>query len=176
MTEPLYRRVLGAEFARLPAAVRRLHDVREPARWAGIADVATGRHPFCRAIARVFRLPPAGQGQPITVSFTPTPDGTEIWARQFGGGTFRSVQRAGGSGIEEQVGLARLDLALHVDAGGLTLDLRRLTVAGIPMPRWLTPRIATSEAERDGRYTFDVAAELPGFGLLVRYSGWLEPS
>ncbi len=33
----------------------------------------------------------------------------------------------------------------------------------------------TNESERDGRYHFEVEAQLPlGLGLLVKYEGWLE--
>ena len=46
---------------------------------------------------------------------------------------------------------------------------------GIPLPRLLHPTVRTFERERDGRYEFEVEAHLPLFGLLVRYSGWLEP-
>jgi hypothetical protein len=34
--------------------------------------------------------------------------------------------------------------------------------------------VRTFEREQGGRYHFEVEAKLPLFGLLVRYSGWLE--
>ncbi len=183
---PLYRRVLGAEFDRLPPMVQALHDVREKSTWSGRAGVERGSSIICRLIAAVTGLPPTGADQPLTVTFTPE-NGTEVWHRAFGKSAFRTVQSAVGQGedntgvIEEAAGpaglpLVRLQLKTCVSADGLSLDLIGVRVIGLPLPRILVPSVVTREYERDGRYRFEVEAEINGLGRLVRYAGWLAPT
>ena len=172
---PLYRRLLGADFDRLPPAVRSLHDVRERSVWIGRADVERGTSFVCRLIAAIAGLPPAGPDQPLTVTFTPE-NGAEIWHRAFGARVFRTVQALGPGVILEQSGPARLTLAPRLTAAGLSLDIQAAHVLGIAVPGWLLPIAKTSEYDSDGRYQFEVEARLPWFGRLVRYAGWLQPA
>lgn len=178
---PLYQRVLGRDFDRLPTAVRALHAVRSTSIWIGRADVERGGSIACRIIAVLAGLPPDGADQPLAVKFTPE-NGTEIWHRAFGQAVFRTRQAEGNNGvILETAGplrleLARLVLKPTVSADGLSLDLIGLRVMCLPLPRFLVPVIATREYEQDGRYRFEVEARIKGLGRLVRYSGWLAPA
>jgi Domain of unknown function (DUF4166) len=174
---PLYRRVLGgAAFERLPAPVRALHSVTQTTTWVGTADVSRGTSPASRLIVTVFGLPPAGNNQPLAVTFTPDVRGAETWDRAFGARRFVSVQSdAGGGVIAERVGLVTLYLRPIADAATLRLRLERVTVLGLSLPQRLLPHVATSETAVDGRYHFDVEARLPLVGLLVRYTGSLAP-
>ena len=63
---------------------------------------------------------------------------------------------------------------LDASPAGLALVLTGVRFLGVPLPRLLHPAVRTMESERGGRYCFEVEAILPLFGLLVRYSGWLE--
>ena len=173
--QSLYPRILGAAFDALPPQVRALHSLPHEMTWSGRADVERGPSFVCRLIAALFRLPPTGLDQPLTVTFTPDASGGETWRRTFAGGTFVSHQRAVDRHIEERVGPARLALVPTATAAGLTLRLAGVDVFGLPLLRLLVPHIETREFEADGRYRFEVAATLPLFGPLVRYSGWLEP-
>jgi hypothetical protein len=50
-----------------------------------------------------------------------------------------------------------------------------MRILGVRLPlRWFAQVRARCGAEQ-GRYRFDIAARLPIIGLLVAYSGWLEP-
>ena len=169
----LYRTLLGDRFEVLPARVRELHDLTEPAVWTGRADVERGRSWVARVAAAVFSLPPDGADQPLSVSFTPG-NGQEIWTRRFGARTFCSVQLESNGRLCERVGLVCLVSTLEASADGLALRLRELRVLGIPLPRILHPRVHTFECEKGGRYRFEAEAHLPLAGLLVRYAGWLE--
>jgi hypothetical protein len=60
-----------------------------------------------------------------------------------------------------------------VSAGALSLVLRRWDVLGVPMPRFLMPRVVAGESAPDGRFQFSVEIALPLIGRLVRYRGWL---
>jgi Domain of unknown function (DUF4166) len=173
---PLYARVLGQDFAKLPPVVRQLHDVTFATTWQGRADVVRGTNPVARLIATLFGLPPAGPDQALTVTFTPDAVGGETWVRSFAGRRFVSVQTQDGACLCERVGLARLLLRPSASARGLALDLASVHVMGVRMPRFVTPRIVTFEsATPEGAYAFAVEARLPGLGLLVDYRGTLAP-
>ena len=169
----LYRRLLGAQFDRLPGEVRSLHDVASASTWTGRADVERGPSPAAGLLATILRLPPAGADQPLTVTFTPRAE-TEIWTRNFAGRRFQSTQRAVGSELHETVGPVTLRMRPWQDDDSLSLELIDALLLGWPVPRRLLPVISTRESARDGRYHFAVEATVPAFGLLVRYSGWLE--
>lgn len=173
MMEPLYRRVLGDRFDRLPARVRELHDLRTASAWAGRADVERGKSWIARLGAALTSLPPEGRNQPLRVTFEPR-GAAEVWRRQFGTSVFPSVQYEHQGRLCERVGLITFVFALAASTDGLALDLRKMRLLGIPLPRIVHPAIATFESEQEGRYRFQVEARLPLFGLLVRYAGWLE--
>lgn len=59
-------------------------------------------------------------------------------------------------------------------APGLSWRLMRVRAFGLPLPRGWFAGVRAREFEYEGRYHFDVAAQLPWAGLLVRYRGWLE--
>ncbi len=173
-TTPLYRRVLGSRFSKLPAAVRTLHDVGGASVWLGCADVVRGGNAFARALATLFALPPHGSDQPLCATFTPR-EGTEVWSRVFGRRTFRSVQSEGAGTLIERVGPVCFTFTLDIIDDALQLRLQRLHVFGVPMPRALHPCVETRETGNASRYQFDVKSSLPVIGLLVHYRGWLEP-
>ena len=177
-TTPLYRRVLGKRFSQLPQAVRSLHDVDRRRVWSGRADVVRGSSVAARVLATLFSLPPAGRNQPLRVTFAPG-GGREVWSRAFGVKVFRSVQSEGAGTLIERVGPVRftfgLEIAGDIAGGALHLRLQRLHVFGLPIPRLLHPSIETRETDNAGRYQFDVKSSLPRVGILVHYTGWLEP-
>jgi Domain of unknown function (DUF4166) len=168
----LYRRLLGARFDELPAKVRELHDVTAPSAWHGSADVERGASMLARLLATLLRLPPDGPHQSLRVSFVPK-DGRECWTRQFERATFRSVQFERDGLQCERIGPSCLMSAPVASREGLALELRAITVFGVPLPSALHPRVRTFECERGGRYHFEAEAHLPLGGLLVRYAGWL---
>jgi hypothetical protein len=174
MSVALYRRLLGAAFDALPARVRELHDLGRLSVWEGRAKVERGRSPVARFVAALSALPPAGDHQPLRVTFAAVGD-REIWARQFGKALFRSVQYEAGGRLRERVAMATFVFATAASSDGLALKLDGFRVLGVPLPRLLHPAVRTFESERDGCYCFEVEAHLPLVGLLVRYHGWLRP-
>jgi hypothetical protein len=167
----LYRRLLGPRFVDLPPTLRALHDGTRSTRWQGRADVARGTSLVMRLLATLFRLPPAGPDQPLTVTFELDGD-TEIWTRTFGKKRFRSVQFEQGGVLHETVGpgrlaVCRLIMGVTADATGLQLTMLGTRLFGMPLPRFLVPQIRAVESEQNGRFHFDVEARLPGFGRLV---------
>lgn len=170
---PLYARVMGAAFDRLPPAVRRLHDVCRDSGAEGEGRVERGRGLVARILAAAMRFPPEGLW-PLHVAFAEE-SGVERWTRDFGGHRFASALSARGGRIVERFGPLRFAFDLPSGPEGLEMRLRAWSVLGVPLPLALAPRIAAREWEEDGRFRFAVAAALPLVGEVVRYSGWLEP-
>jgi len=175
MTTPLYRRVLGERFDRLPPTVRALHDVERPSTWHGEADVERGTTLIARLVGWIARLPPTSRALPLVVTFTPDGSG-EQWRRSFGRHVFPTYQSAGDGVILERIGPTTVALKPAAGPDGLTLSVAGLSVFGIPMPAAIWPAVTTREHEVDGRYHFEVEGVLPLAGRLVHYRGWLEPA
>ncbi len=173
---PLFPRVLGPGFATLPPAVRHLHLAPGAARWQGEVVVERGRHPLARLFAWLTHLPPAGEG-PVVVEIEAC-DGRERWVRRIGGDAMPSRLWAGEGASEgllcERLGAVSFGFALGIEEGAIVWRVARVRVLGwLPLPARGFAGVVARESERDGRYRFDVRAELPVAGLLVHYRGWL---
>jgi hypothetical protein len=169
---PLYARVMGARFATLAPALRSVHGVLRDSGREGRASVGRGTGPISRLVATLMRFPPAGN-YPLHVHFREA-DGIERWNRDFGGHRFSSVLSARGDRLVERFGPLRFEFELPVEAGGLTMVMRRWSFAGVPLPLALAPRSPAREWEEEGRFNFDVPIDLPMVGRIVHYRGWLE--
>ncbi|MBO0739892.1 MAG: DUF4166 domain-containing protein [Hyphomicrobiaceae bacterium] len=172
MSLPLYRRVLGARFAVLPARVRELHDLHAASQWAGMANVERGRSRLSRLAAWIAGLPPEARDQALCVTFEPV-GANEVWTRRFGEMRFRSVQYERAGFLCERAGPAMFVFTPVVTGHGLALRLDGFRLLGLPLPRLLHPSVRTWECEREGRYQFSVEVRLPLAGLIIRYAGWL---
>lgn len=171
---PLYQRVLGDAFLRLPSMVRCLHSPRGEAVWQGRADVVRGSSRLAGLLCSLMRMPAAGRDQPLTITFSVEGDG-ERWDRRFAGSRLISYQRGGNGIILERIGPIAMELVPMGSPEGLGCRLRGLRFVGLPLPMFVVPTATTWEYEEEGRYCFDIEASLAGLGLLVRYKGWLEP-
>jgi hypothetical protein len=170
---PLYARVMGADFARLPAAVRQMHDVLRDGGAHGRATVTLGTHPLARLVARAVGFPTAGE-HALHVRFAEA-EGVETWTRTFSGRAFSSRLRQVGPHLEERFGPLRFRFALPADDGGLTMRMVGWRLGVLPLPLALAPVSAAREWAQDGRFRFDVPIALPLVGPVVRYTGWLAP-
>lgn len=169
---PLIAQALGPAFEQVPEAVRRLH--REAGRFRGEVVVERGEGLLAGLCAWAARLPPTQRG---AIRFELQRDaGVERWTRHFGTRRMRSRLWCRGGRLHERLGLLRFRFDLQADAGGIRWRIASARVLGLPLPRaWFTG-VQAHESEHDGRYAFDVRAELPGIGRLVRYRGWLVPA
>lgn len=180
---PLYRRILGPAFDRLPAMLQSLHGSVAARRWQGHAEVRRGTGWLARLAAAIIGFPKAAARVPVTVTFTPERDGEqdgERWTRDFGGRRFASHQSPGTGRndrlLVERFGPLAFAMALVIEGDRLHLVPRRWSAFGIPMPRSLMPHGPSFESEAGGKFRFDVEIAVPLVGMIVAYRGSLEPA
>ncbi|HEU4663586.1 MAG TPA: DUF4166 domain-containing protein [Dokdonella sp.] len=168
----LFERLLGSAFDTLDPSVRTLHRARGTRRYAGEVEVERGVHPLATLCARATHLPPAGRG-PIEVAIVAEAAG-ERWSRRVGTRVMRSRLWQRDGLLHERLGAVTFAFRLQARDGAIEWTVARVRALGLPLPsRWFAA-VGACEADRDGRYTFDVRASLPRVGLLVRYRGWLD--
>lgn len=175
---PLYQRVMGEAFDRMPPEIQAIHSFRVPRRASGRGSVARGKDLMARLVGWLFRFPPATDDVPVSVTFDVDEIG-ETWIRDFGGHRFQS--RLGSrlkdnqATLTEHFGLFIFDFDLSGDVSGLEMRLSGWKCLDFPLPRAFLPKILATERVKDGRFHFDVAIALPWGKLIVRYKGWLVP-
>jgi len=174
---PLYRRLLGASWDELPAVLRRLHGESVPVRAAGTMRVRHGENGLARMLARLARLPAAGEAVDVRLDVIPEGDG-EAWRRSFRGRPLVSFQWGGPHGLlVERIGLLEARFRLEVVGGALLYHPAGAAVClgplRLPLPSWWAPRISARERPLDGCDGAGVAVEVraPVLGLLVAYDG-----
>ena len=170
---PIFPRVLGDAFERLPDEIRVTHLTADCSRWAGRSVIERGTGLWERGLAALFGFPAAAGDVAVEVTKTVTPRG-ETWVRRFGGREFRSHLAATAAGMTERFGPFTFLLGLRVESGRLYYPVVRGRLGPLPLPRWLLPSAEACEREEDGRFCFDVAIFAPlTRRLIVRYRGWL---
>ncbi len=177
--EPLYRRVLGDAWDRLPEPIQRMHVLNGTMAASGLATVERGHSFLARLIAWVFRFPKAGRNVPVKVTFTALGAG-ELWTRDFAGSRFSSFQQKGVGRSErlvgERFGPFAFALAAVLEQDRLLLIPRGWSLFGLPLPTVLAPFGNTFEhVDDEGRFAFHVEVCVQLAGVVVRYRGYLIP-
>jgi hypothetical protein len=170
----LYERVLGNQYDTLSPAVARFHRLQGRIRIQGECAIEAARHPLLRTCARWLRLPLTDARQAFHFTLDAGPK-REIWCRHFPDREMKSRLFSSPSDqLFEQLGIAKLEFDLHVEDGRLSMQLRSVRVAGIPLPmRWM-PEIWAFEIGSGSRFEFDVGARWKRCGTLVAYRGHLD--
>jgi len=175
---PLFRRLLGEAYDRMPAPLQAMHDLKDKMTVEGRATVTRGRGLLARIAAAIVGFPRAGVDVPVRVVFS-NENGRERWTRTFARRSFHSTQDQGRGRYQwlmcERFGPLCIGMALVLDDGILRLIVRRWSLFGIPMPLWLAPRGDSYEYSENGRFHFHVEIAHPFTGLIVGYQGWLVP-
>jgi hypothetical protein len=174
-----FETAMGSQvYAALPAPIRAFHDPAGYPVWQGEASVERGTSLASRFVAKVMGLPKAGQGHTVKVSVERQADASEVWTREFSGKKFNSKLTLGkGSKLQESFGPTTFTLGLAGSARGSDLPILDGRAFSIPIPNFLLPTSTAREfVDEQGRFRFDVRLDLPIFGLLVHYRGWLTPA
>jgi hypothetical protein len=164
-----YQLILGEAFATLHANVQRAH--LAPFAAEGTLDVEHGTQWLAPSIIKFMGLPLAGRGQPVRLEVTTIGADVE-WMRRIGSSVLRTRQRAMGSRLVERNGIGRVAFELAVEDGALLYRQSSFSVAGIVLPRVVSPRARARVSPAASGWRVDVCITLGG-RLLCRYGGVL---
>ena len=88
-----------------------------------------------------MQLPAAGLRQPVRLDVAN--DGvTVVWTRRIGGVILATRQHVSGSRLVERSGVGRISFDLAEQDGALLYQQSAIHVAGVRVPRSLSPRVA----------------------------------
>jgi hypothetical protein len=177
---PLYQHITGDAWAELGATVRRFHSTGAAAHANGSFSVRHGSRLAARVLARLLRLPAAGERVRVRLVVTPQTDG-ERWQRSFDGKLFVTEQRVHADRLlAERMG--RTEIRFRLAAEGSALCYRqtraaiRLCGLLVPLPRRLSPQVCAREwaAKGETRLHVAVSMKMPLVGLVIAYEGCVE--
>ncbi len=174
-SNPIYKRLLGAQFERMPPALQQFHALQGHHVLHGEVEVASPSTSLARLLARMLGSPQQAQRGPIR--FELQADGAaETWTRHFPGCSMRSTFRQVAGCLEERLGAARLHFRLVFSSDKLELRLVRMYFLGVRCPSWLLPSLVAEETSQGGRLLFNISASVPVAGIVARYRGFLDLS
>jgi hypothetical protein len=171
----LYRRLLGADFDRLPLALRAFHDSVSGGSGAGIFRVRRKSGAVARAVARALQLPPEGDHVVVTLRVT-VENGRELWERTFGTWPLRTLQRLENGLLIERVGAATVAFDVAADERGMrfrSVDFRWL---GVPVPRGLAIEVDADVRGFETHWEAMVLVRAPYVGVITSYEGRFTPT
>jgi len=171
----LYQRILGEEFALLPDALRRFHGSPAGGRLEGTFRVERGRGRIRGWLADLAGLPPMGERIPLRLDVRVAGD-EEHWTRSFGEQHLRTRQLARDGRLLELHPPWKMKIRLGATRAGMLLDHERCYLWGIPLPRFLAPRVETLVEARGEAWFVAVTIGMPLVGMVCRYSGEVSPS
>lgn len=177
-----YARLAGEAWAGVCEPVRLFHSGEMPARWSGRFDVSHGPGLAARLLARLMRLPAAGEGLSVRLAVTAEGERGERWERTFGGRPFVTSQSEHGEGfLAERVGPVEVLYRLEAEGGALLYRQARAALCAGPLrlrlPRRLAPSVEAREWAEAGEAGVRVRVRVraPLVGTLVTYEGRVEP-
>ncbi|HEX5086083.1 MAG TPA: DUF4166 domain-containing protein [Blastocatellia bacterium] len=174
----LYPKLLGVSWPDLDIAIQRLHDLSETVHAAGVFQVRHGNNKLARILARIARLPAAGEAVDIRLRVTAKDEGEE-WRRMFAGRPLVSMQYDRGGFLVELMGVVEMRFLLEV-AGG-ALNYRTVSAAlrfgslRVPLPRRLSPCVTAREKAVGDMNQIHVSVDVTFslIGRLIAYDGIL---
>jgi len=173
--EPLYRRVMGREFDRLPPVLRAFHESAHGARGTGVFEVRTGSGPLRRMIAALAGLPQRGKKVRIDLEVEVVDD-KEIWSRSFNGRPLISTQWEEDGFLMERMGQATFLFKLRAEGNGMIFEHCGTRIAGIPLSPSMAMRVDARAVARDDGWDLEVKVSAPILGMITSYTGHIVPA
>lgn len=162
---------MGQEFEKLAPVLQAAHT--DFKRLSGKADVSQGNW-AARLLCKAFRFPPIGPCH-LEVDC----DNREhemLWHRRFNQHTMNSRFIAQGDYLIEYLnGMKLYFKAVQRDAA-LYYEFHHTRFLGLPVPKFLAPKILAFEQENNGLYQFKVEVSMFPFGKVIGYHGVLSLS
>jgi len=134
---------------------------------------------LARGIARLARLPTAGEAVDIKLQVTAREEGEE-WRRTFAGRPLVSRQSNRVNGLlVERMGIVELRFRLEVAGGSLNYQTVSAALLfgslRVPLPYWLSPCVTAWERDVGDMNQIHVSVDVtfPLLGRLIAYEGML---
>jgi hypothetical protein len=124
----IYPLLLEDDFEKLPGILRAFHSTKGERRATGTVTV---RHQNAW-LAWLVGFPPEGE-LPVRLDVAATDD-EEVWTRRFGATVLRSIQRARGGLLMEDVGPVRIGFRVRACETGMQFESRGARLWGMPVP------------------------------------------
>jgi hypothetical protein len=170
--DPLYRRLLGPDFERLPTILRDFHSGPRQAEGRFSLSLPTG---LAKSFARfLFRLPKVEGDRNGTLDVEWTPPG-ERWTRDIGDWRFITRQWESDGRLYEKHKRLTMVFRIAATPDGLCFRQLRATWWKLPLPTWLAPQISADVTATTSDWTVSVSIRVPFVGEVVRYTGSLRP-
>ncbi|MFN7921275.1 MAG: DUF4166 domain-containing protein [Bryobacteraceae bacterium] len=169
-TVPLYRRVIGADFNGLTPRIRSFHDSKQPVEVRGVFRVTRGKSVIGNWLTDLSRFPRSHEALPVSLRVEPVGSG-ERWLRRFGETVVESWQFEAHGFLVERFGPLVLYLQARVVDGALEVTDLRSTFIGVPLPPFLSPRVAARGIDGATGIEVEIRIWCAPLGLLVEYSG-----
>jgi hypothetical protein len=174
-------RWFGSGLAQLHPLLQQLH--RQGGRLNGRVTVVYGKGLagwLGRKVATRLGVPPREGPIPLAVHIHSTPQALH-WTRVFHGGMaaasiFTPVGAWPDGHWVERIGAISVSLRVDTSHGGWRWVPKRTSLCGVPLPRWLAPRLHASKHAIRGEYHFAVRLAHPLLGTLFSYEGTLLPT
>ena len=176
----LYPRLVGHAWAEIDASVQHWHNATHQVQGTGLFTIRHGQGGLARFLVWLLRLPTSGEALATRLVILRHPWG-ETWSRTFAGKALTTVQyQCGAALLAERLGCLEFRFRLRVIEQAL--DFWHTGTAGVlgplrvPLPRWVSPRIAAREwaGLEEGSLQVAVRISLPFTGLLMAYEGCLK--
>jgi hypothetical protein len=178
LSPQLYAQLLGPAWERLAEPLRRARLEGQRLRLGGTFCVRRGESPLARLLARILRLPAAGEEVATTLTVSRTATG-EKWMRSFAGAEMITTQTAAADDtMRERFGIIEIVCRLEANSDAIVYRqvgaALRLGVVRLPLPRRLWPVVEGIE-KADGPATtrVSVRVSVPLAGHLISYNGGL---
>lgn len=177
---PLYERLLGPDWGRLPTPIQNMHLTKERLRAEGDFDVSLGMGLLPRCFARVLGIHKSQTGCPVRLTIERRED-REVWSREIGPHRLNTIQSIASDGaLLERFGTLEFRFRVRLESrslcfeqSGCSLKFARVRV---PLPAWLAPRVRAVEcADRFGvGVNVVVHIHAPLAGLVASYGGLIS--
>jgi hypothetical protein len=185
-----YQDLLGTAYDALAPAVRAAHEA--PLSAEGAMDVVHGDHFLTPLLILMMKLPASGTNLPVVLNVTNEPIAgsertrptraetdplrtTMSWHRQIGKKVLHTRQLALRQHLVEQSGPGCVEFALRTeDDGSLRYEAVACRFLGVPLPRFLAPRVRAQVSANGSGWHVDVTVQWRG-RLVCRYGGAMRP-
>lgn len=173
-SQTLYQKILGKDYGKLPSVLQEFHARPDGGNAIGTLMVQRGKGIVRALLARLLRLPRAGDNIPLRLQVIAGKN-QEQWIRFFGEQQLITLQWNEQGYLVEKAGLLRLIFQLTADSTGMTFTIQKNKIGIFTIPSLCMMRVSARATATDTGWNINVAIGVPWFGVITTYSGMITP-